>query len=764
MSELLGPLAASEGERRAEFGKRNKAYVEETIQPELREKYENDGWWLQRENKTSLRMRADRPFDEILENRFWAILHRFGYSELNRGRDFKIATAKDGSRRKQVDVFAKDDETVVIAECKACATPRKRALQKDIAELASYQKAMSDAIRKHYGDGYNPKIIWCFVTNNVRWSKRDEEHAAEHNIHVIKDVELLYFEEFAKKLGKAARHQFQAEYLSDQKVPALQDRKVPAVRTQFGKTKAYLFSALPRDILRISFVNHRDLRDPSGAPSYQRIVKPNRLREIGDFLDGGGFFPNTILLNFHRSPRFEQTASDKESGIAFGNLILPEKFKSCWVIDGQHRLYGTVYTEEEYDQPLYFIGFDKVSQANEAEIFLQINSKQDKVPPALLSALDGEVKWESEDPKEKLQAIASRTIDFLNLDGGGPLEGKVNSPGITGGKNKPLSVRSIQNAIVNSGLIGEINARTGDLIPGPCSEGSSRATLERLVDLLTTHFENVAEQNKRRWHAGKAGYLCSNFGIGSHIRLVHEGIMHVAQRDGFAPQASEIADLYESISPLFEPVLKVIETATDDEFEGRFKTILGSSGYQEYFFEMVNIIREADPSFKPEGYEEYKRATSSGEVQWADRQVRWIQSTVHKYVMDKLRLKHGTDFFEKSVPKEIQKKTQGKRIDDDNQLQVDAYLDWIQLKPIVTQASEREAFKESLSIQFEGENSGKHFYDGWFDTFNRIRRPAHPTGRMYSEKDIQALEAISSALQERLPGAYVEDAPDATIS
>lgn len=761
----MGLLVVENGEKRAEFSKRNKPYMEQSIEPELRLRYENDGWWLYKENKATLRMRKERPFDEALENRFWNILYRFGYQELNKGRDFKISVAKDGGLKKQIDVFAKDSETVIIAECKACAEPTKRPLQKDIAEFASYQKEIANSIRKHYGPNFQPKIIWCFVTDKIRWSDRDEKHAAEHNINVIKDLELIYFEEFSKKLGKAARYQFHAEYLEDQRVPALQDRKVPAIKTRLGGVPAYLFSALPIDILRISFVNHRDLRDPEGAPSYQRIMKPTRLREIGAFLDGGGYFPNTVLLNFHRKPLFEQKAKDDASGIAFGNLILPDRYKSCWVIDGQHRLYGTAYAKEEYEQPLYFIGFDKVEPDEEAKVFVQINSKQDKVSPTLLSALDGEVKWDSDVPKEKLAAIASRAIDILNSRGGGPWEGKVVSPGIAGAANQPLSLRSIQIAINQSGLVGTINPRTGEIIGGPCWDTNSSSTLKRLVALLELHFESVQGANPARWAAGKSGYLCMNYGVGSHIRLISELIAYVAHKEGFISAASEVEDLYDEIKPYVEKVLTYVRDAGDAEFESRFKVVFGSTGYQEYFFAMVDIVREFEPNFKPVGFEEYQRTSSDDQTRWADVQVKWIQSVVHEYVIDKLKLRYGPSFFEEGVPREIQKASQAKRIDDDdNKLPVEAYLDFIQLESIVSQKEIREDVSDVLSIPLSGEKPGKHFYADWFKQINRIRRvPAHPTGRSYTDRDLETLQEVAQHLHQTLPGKYLESAPQEVI-
>ncbi|HEV2818117.1 MAG TPA: DGQHR domain-containing protein [Allosphingosinicella sp.] len=757
---MLGELAKDFGEKRAEYTRRSRPYDEITIENSLRPLSEAEGWYVQRENKNSLRMRRPKSHDEIIENRFWNTLYRFGYCELNKGRRFQIAVGKGGeTSEKQVEVFAKDDETVIVAECRACKLPTKLSLLHDLNDLIGLTKPIADTIRRHYGDSFKPKIIWCFVTDNIRWSDADLKRAADNNINVIQGLELIYFEEFSKKLGYAARYQFHAEYLADQKVPALAGRKVPAVKTKLGGSTAYLFSALAKDILRVAFVNHRDLRDPSGAPSYQRIMKPTRLKEIAEFLDGGGFFPNTILLNFHRKPIFEQQAKDEISSIAFGNLILPDRYKSCWIIDGQHRLYGTTYTSADYDTPLFFIGFDAVTASEEANIFVQINSKQATVPPTLLSALDGEVKWDSDVPKERLSAISSRAVDLLNTKGGGPLEGKVVSPGITAGTSQPLNLRSIQDRINQSGLVGTINLRTGEIVYGPCWDGSSEASLRRLVALLELHFEEVQQANPERWEQGKAGLLCTNFGVGSHIRLVSELIAYASERLGFRPEAEEVHDLYLSIKPFVEPVLSFIRDASDAEFEEKFKVIFGSSGFHHYFFGIVDLVIEVAPGFSPEGYEDFKRLSSDEVTDLADRQVKWIQTVVPAYLLGKLRLIYGDDYFEQAVPKEIQKACQAKRIDDDvgEKLPVEAYLDWIQLQKIAVLKDVRGEVKEVLSIRLDGEGGGKHFYSEWFEAVNRIRRiVAHPSGRSYKDDDLKVLSSVAEHLVNTLPHMYLE--------
>lgn len=765
---MLGDLVKTIPERQAEYAKRRRPYDEETFETALKEAREADGWIVQRENKASFRMRRAKRFDEVLENRFWSVLHRFGYAELNAGRDFKIKVSSgQGATEKQIDVFAKDDETVVVAECKACEIPSKRSMLKDLNEMAGLKKPIADAIRSHYGGGFRPKIIWCFVTDNVRWSEEDLKRAKEHNIRVIRDLELLYFEEFSKKIGPAARYQFHAEYLEGQKVPALSGRKIAAVKTKLGGTTAYMFSALAKDILRIAFVNHRDLRDPSGAPSYQRIVKPNRLKQIGKFLDEKGFFPNTILLNFHNKPRFEKHAKDEISGVSFGELILPDKYKSCWVIDGQHRLYGTAYTANDYNEPLFFIAFDKVTPAKEANIFVEINAKQATVPPALISSLDAEVKWESENPKERLAAIASRAVDLMNTRGSGPLEGKVGSPGITAGTSQPLNLRSLQERIVFSELLGTVDAKSGEIVQGPCSASTSEKSLARLVKLLELHFENVRDANPERWESGRLGSLCTNLGVGSHIRLLAELIRYTAFKEKFYPHTLEIEELYQFVSPLMQRAFDYIRDSSNEEFKEKFTVIFGSSGYHQYFFKLFQIIEDDVPDLKPEGFEEFKKSTSKETTELADRQVRWIQSVVPSYVKSVLRNNFGDDYFDTKVPKEMQKACQIKRVEDESgeKLPVEDYLDWIQFAQLVSIKEIREEVKPVLSIRLPTDDSGKHFYKTWFDAINKIRRvAAHPSGRAYKPQDIETLSIIVDHLGSNLPEEFARGRPDATVS
>jgi len=110
--------------------------------------------------------------------------------------------------RKQIDVFGRDDETVIIAECKASEKLVRRSLQKDLEEFCNLKGPIANAVTKHYGKNFKPKIIWLFVTENIIWSKPDRERAVGGNIRVITERELRYYSEIAEHLGILGDYRF----------------------------------------------------------------------------------------------------------------------------------------------------------------------------------------------------------------------------------------------------------------------------------------------------------------------------------------------------------------------------------------------------------------------------------------------------------------------------------------------------------------------------------------------------------------------------
>lgn len=237
--KLLNPLLVGINYLKRETVNRRNPYNLIAIKNEETQAYLGDGWVLEKTLKTKTRLKKQKPIDERLENRLWMLFYRIGYNELNQGRNFQIRISRNGTDilKKQIDVYAKDDETVIVAECKASNKLGKRSLQKDVEEFANLRGPLTLSIKNYYGNNFKPKIIWLFVTENIIWSKQDKERALGQNIKIITERELRYYQQIAEHLGSAARYQFLAEFLKDQQVPGLQNKIVPAIRGKLGGEK-----------------------------------------------------------------------------------------------------------------------------------------------------------------------------------------------------------------------------------------------------------------------------------------------------------------------------------------------------------------------------------------------------------------------------------------------------------------------------------------------------------------------------------------------
>lgn len=758
---MLGERTTTKAERITEFKKRKQRLQQIKSHPADQEKMIADGWV-----KTGRELKDGRlvfeklkPHDEILENRFWAVLYQFGYDELNIGRQFKIqiTDANNGKEvSKQVDVFAKDDDTVVVAECKSSATKAARNLQKDIMEFAALQKSIVKSVNATYGRDAKLKFIWLMVTRNIILSDPDVKRAAHENIQVIGDRDLRYYEEIAKNIGRAAKYQFLAEFLEGAKVKNLEDHLVPAIRAKIGGHQAYYFLAPPERLLPIAFVNHRSLRDPAGNPTYQRLVKRSRLNQIGSFLDGGGFFPNSILMNFKKRVRFDIRQSYEDRQISFGDLYLPDAYKTAWIIDGQHRLYGfTEITGKKKPNVIAVIAFENISREIEADLFATINGKQAKVSKNILDELEGDLKFDSEDFKSRIGAIASRALSFLDAESGGPFNDRMKTPETEESDTVCLTISELKKSIVQSGLIGKPGSKDRPPQPGLATRDGSEATLEALAELLSSYFDKIRQANLARWEAGRVAHICINIGIAGHIRLLAALSEYLALKTKQDPAQLDPSDLVDQVTAYLEPVLKYLAEASDGELEAHFKPVFGSGGPPRYFYELARIVNEKYPDFVPAGFSDYQNTKSTEETRRADDQVRRIIDRTHLHVIDVLKNVYGErKYYVAGIPqKDIRMKGLDRQQDADGDEQLDpiTYLDVVDLKKIVEHKDNWPHFESTMNIKLPSDRKGNAKNVSWFDSLNEIRKiMAHPANRSYKEAHFDFLNFMEAELEKRL--------------
>jgi len=769
LQNYLGPIVEGQHRSREAVKRRNAFDVKSVPESEVEEALAL-GWLKERSSGKRVRLKRPKVLDEKLENRFWMLMFKLGYPELSSGRQFSVLLERKGAGtlRKQIDVFAKDDETVIVAECKASDKVVKRSLQKDIEEFANLKGLIAQSIQRHYGRDFKPKIIWFFVTENVLWSGPDKQRALGEKIQVVTERELRYYTQIAEHLGKAARYQFLAEFLKDQEIPELKGRTVPAIRGKLGGKRFYSFVTRPRDLLKISFVNHRSLNDPEGAPTYQRLVSKTRMRDIGKFIRGGGFFPTNILINFVRTVRFDQISKDETADVAFGTLYLPDKYRSAWIIDGQHRLYGFSPIEDAYsDSNIVVIAFEKLAKAEEAQMFVTINHEQKSVPKHLLDDLEGELKWGSSVPSERIGAIASRLINNLNSDVGYPFYYRIPQQGIASTSRTCLTIPALKEAIRRSGLIGRVIMDKTHYELGPLSGATDLETLERARGAFSTFFEHVRDANLAQWEKGRDGVLCTNVAVQSYIMLLAALISYWSVNTATDPKQIEAEEIISELEEFLKPLLDFLAGSSDEKMKAAFTVPFGSGGPPEYFFRLCRLVKSQYADFAPEGMESWEAEQSEENVVAADRQIKDIYSSTQRHVFDVLRHVFGSEndaYWQKGVTdKTMKAEAYRKSLDDEGSgLPLETYLDFIDFKKIIENKQNWGFFKDVFNIPELGEKGlAKNLK--WLERINELRRiSAHPTReRGYKLPDFEYIDYVHRTLMERLT-KWVWSVPSST--
>lgn len=759
-------LLVEEAEMRREYLRRADSYQHKKVAHSDVSSQLEKGWEETKRLKRETKIRKRKRFSEQLEDDVWCLFRRSGYSQMNR-RSMRVPYERDDGTidRKEVDVFARDDETVLIVECKSREIRGRRSLQKDLAETKSFKGQMSAAIRAYYGPEFKPKLVWIYATRNIIWSEVDIERANEVGVKILTENELSYYEAFIKHMGPAGRFQMLAEFLEGQKIPELEGIQVPAIRGKLGGARYYAFVSTPRHLLKISFVNHLALNHPDGRPAYQRMVKNGRLKNIGSFISGGGFFPTNLLINFTDRCRFDLLSNkdSDEDSVTFGMLTLPNRYKSAWIIDGQHRLYGYSFLENSFwDQNLFVLAFEQLDNRKEAELFITINHEQKSVPKTILVSLQADLKWDSENAKDRMAALTSALVKLLAADLTSPLGQRFVVEGVAATESQSLTIPEVVKGVERSRLIGRfIN---GVYAPGPLTWRTDEESLKRARKVINGYFEIIRQANPERWEAGRSAYVATNPGVRAHLLLLAEIISDLSAR-GFDAESAKEDVVLERVRPYLKPVCALLERSSNEQMYELFSRKFGEGGVKDYFYELCEIV-SSYPAFSDFGsieFKQYKAEKSDSRYGAANADVMSLSKAITDYVYETLVALYGVDradgrdeaYWEIGIESGKAKTDAYNRQQQDpaeKRLHKFAYLDILPLRDIVKQANNWRHFEPVFNIQMPDENRGKKYYLQWMEHFNELRRiPAHPSKhRPYKEADYEFLEWIKSNFYSRL--------------
>ena len=625
---------------------------------------EAGGWRTVRKNLRSTRMaKAKRP-DEQLEDEVWCTLAQMGFGEMSKGRQFTMAVG-GGLPRRQMDVFAKDDETIVIVECTQRETPGRKPMASLIERVTALREPLFKSIRRAYGRAAKNKVKLVIATRNVWWTDGDLAKCREAKIAVVTDSELDYYAQLVRHLKHAARYQFLGHMFGGQKIDGLA-RQVLATRGKMGGATFYTFLIRPDDLLKIAYVGHKASRDTENLATYQRMLQPRRLKRIAAYINDGGRFPTNIVVNFKsgRKARLRFDVMDRSGEGDLGTLYLPSKYASAWIIDGQHRLYGYAYARnmkafKSDSTALSVLAYENLPSDKEMNLFIDINSKQVKVSAGLLVELYSDLHWCSSDPEDAFQALLSRIASRLNSEKTSPVHDRM----VVTGKRKThyrcLTQTSIRDGLKEAKLLGTVSK--GAIVPGPLSTASPTsydANLTKSISVLLDCLRMFSTELAEHWRLGDStgGYLCTNNGIRALFHVMGDIADHIRNDSGTDLCLLSAEEAFAEIRPYLQVLVGYFGSAPAQDIQAfrRIGSSLTAVRQQAYGMEAQIVPHVAD--FKPRGLQEYLDSRDEAGTEEAGAKVTKIHKRLFDHVVGTLKTHHGTKdkaWWTKGIPLKI---------------------------------------------------------------------------------------------------------------
>ena len=720
--------------------KRNK-YNLKSVSISEKDEYINEGWELDREYSNSIRIKKIKPHSELFENQVWSIFYKMGYNRLNIDSTFKIPYANNSNiPPRQIDVFCFDDDTVLIIECKSSEKRKPRPLQTIINDFANIKSGISRYINSFFET--RKKIKFIIATNNIIVSQNDINRIKENEILLFTQDDIKYYEQLSSHLGEASKYQLFGRIFSGLSIPSLKT-KVPAIKGKMGGHTYYSFSIQPEKLLKLSYILHNNTTSEEVVGTYQRMVNKKRVSEIGAFLDsndgGSGFFPNSIIVNFDTNGRnlvFEKNSSDHDvEDCSVGVLKLPDKFRSAFIIDGQHRLYGYSKSQWKAKHTIPVVAFEDLPVENQVDMFVNINHKQKSVSQNLLTTIKADLHWNSPLYNNAIFAVMARLLMELSKDNSSPLYSRIKL-----GENKKSDLVNITlDYIISYGFkktdfFAKIHRNrlvsTGHL----WVDGYSKM-LTKSKEFFILVFDFLKLKSETNWSLGSSsgGFISMNIGLASVIRLVDSILKTENSLNNVQIQTKSAKDIFEICKPKLQHLANYINNLSLIEIQNFRSAGTGGQGRDNVFREFQNYIYQNDTNFNPDGLHEWIR-NNSGEYnitgkEMVDKLELKIFEIVKSKIIEKYNFNSNSWLKPNAIPRGVLNKSY-EMFNEQGQIEPqENFLDLMSYKSIIEKGDNwSQCFKPILTDPRLTSGANRDNSLKWMLDLNEIRRKtAHPT-------------------------------------
>lgn len=708
---------------------RTSKVLSQRIPQELLTKRIAEGWEKELSYKNGdVKIYKQKPVDIAFEDRVWTLLANIGFTTLNKDRKFKIPYSKDEKLTKQIDIFASDDDVVLFVECKTSKSFNQTSnFKTEIEAIKGYKEGIINSVKTLINKNIKP--IFIFATNGYLLSDIDKERLKDFDINHFPEETIEYYEELSRHLGFSARYQMLGALLEGKKVPNL-DSVLPAIRGTMGGYTYYSFSIEPEKLLKISYVLHHSSANKEEMPAYQRLIKKARLKSVSDFINKGGFFPNSVIVNIVSKKELQFDLCDKNvqsssSLCRLGVLHLPQKYKSVYIIDGQHRLYGYANSEYKNSNTIPVVAFVNLEKEKQIKIFMEINENQKAVSKNLRNTLEADLLWFSDNKEEQKSALASRIAQKLGEDKQSSLYDRV----IIGENKKTetccITLDMIKTAILKSSYLNTYK-KNAIILDGVIDLGNIDATYNKMYPLIRDCLSFIREGIPQEWERGEGpgGYVCINVAIHSFIRILCDILVHLRQKKGINIKEINNNKLLEEIKYYLDPMIDFLANLSPEKGQELRKNY-GAGAPQKFLGTLQTSVKEVRNDFNPEGLEKYIKDSSKKYNTDSYSMIMDIEKELNRDFKTKLMEKYLDKWQVNGLPKEVylasNELATKKSYDEKRVVDLWDCLHLIDYRKIATYGDNWSSLFEKYYSWEKAEGRSKDAKTQWIEKLNTIR-------------------------------------------
>ena len=741
-----------EGALLIKYKSRSMKFIVETVSKNEKEDYEKMGYSEIRSLKRKVKMSKPKEESIQFEDDIWCMFYNLGFRILNKDEHLRVQWGPNPEDTQQLDVVAVGDDAIFVVECKAASNWTKGNFKDQINKIEQYKEGVSNILRQLYGP--RKKVKFIFATRQYRIGDEDKKRMNNAGIFGLNDNAYAYISNLIKSYKESARYQFYALMFKDELINE-ETYKFPVLRGEMGGNKYYICSIEPSVLLKIGFVLHRTRVNDSMSPTYQRLLVPKRIPGITKFIDAGGYFPNSIIINFNSENeyskiKFRPIKADTDSKSEFGYLLIPNAYGIAFIIDGQHRLYGYAQSRHKDDSTIPVVAFENMPSEEQLKIFMDINENQKAVSPSLRLDLVEDLCWNASNLDSRMKALRSSIIKNLSND-----QNKILYRKITIGEDiAELTLKPFDTALSKSGLIPKASKTQWVGDTDICIFNTNETDVEKAMYAAKeqiSNFINYAYEiaDEKMTEECKKVFLFSNRATYPFICLLGSLHAHLIKTGELNP-SSTIFERNVKMKPYVE-FLSVALNNLPEEEKAKLTGHLGQGAETHWFRAYQNIINKHEPEYAPEEL-----------IEWQETQDQTLQEEGGKYKGEIKQMLRSLVFncLEKTFGRQWQNNVailknavEGRIIRDfaDNDGFEMSEYDWkdyveiSEYKEIISQNFTYPNFSDVFAIDLNNGFKSKKEKLAWMSL---LVEPKNKNGSSLTRSQINQLEIISTHLSK----------------